>query len=197
LTTNFGCSQTRNQRQCECKSFTRASSTLTKNITTSAGANTGTVSGAVTLTTVAGNINLGGDIVTTGGSRSVASSGTASAGAQVDVTANGGTITVANITTSGGAHTGAAAGDNGGNAAAINLTSTGTTKDITLNAGLTALGGTAASLGTAGTASTVTLTATGAVGDNSAAGSVLADKLLVSAANSSILNKACCRWPSR
>jgi hypothetical protein len=143
-------------------------STDTDDITTTAAAESGVASGAVSI--LAGrNIALAGDVVTTGAARSAAASGAASAGGQVDLTTTDGTIAVSDITTSGGAHTGGAAGDDGGAAAAVNLTSgdavAGDNHDITINGVLTARGG---SGDTDGMDATVTLTADGGVVDGSA-----------------------------
>ena len=106
-----------------------------------------------------GDVNLAGNIVTTGAANNA---GTGGAGGQVDVaTLTSGAVTVGNITSSGGASSGGT--NTGGAAGAINVTSTGTTKDVTLNGTLTALGGAGTTPGATGT---VTLTATGAIVDD-------------------------------
>ena len=115
-------------------------STSGDDITTTAAADSGTVSGAVDID-AARNVDLAGNIVTTGANHSVADA-TASAGGQVDVTTADGWIVVASITASGGNATGGGTSV-GGASAAINLTSgdagADATQDITIGL-LTAVG---------------------------------------------------------
>jgi len=135
--------------------------TSSQAITTTAGINTGTISGAVDLDVTAGaaSIALAGNIITIGNTSNAT---TAGAGGQVDITAAFGTIAVADITSSGGA----GSGQTGGAAGAITINANSST--TTLNGStLTAAGGTGSSQGLGATvtfgASTAVILATGAV----------------------------------
>ncbi|MBI4293123.1 MAG: filamentous hemagglutinin N-terminal domain-containing protein, partial [Betaproteobacteria bacterium] len=123
----------------------------TKTITTTAAADSGTISGAIDINVSGtGTVNLAGDLVTTGATHGTA---TGSAGGAVTIDTANGAIAVANITTSGGAATGGA--NNGGGAGTIGI-NTGTDNVITLNAStLTAAGGAGFGGGTQGAGATI------------------------------------------
>ncbi|QNI78885.1 filamentous hemagglutinin family outer membrane protein [Synechococcus sp. RS9909] len=101
-----------------------------KSITTTA-TTAGTQSGAIDINSD-GNINLIGDLITTG------SAGAAGGNVTIDTTGTTATLSISDITTSGGAAASSSNG-NGGAAGSIGLTTTGT---ITLNnSSITAAGG--------------------------------------------------------
>jgi hypothetical protein len=122
-----------------------------KAITTTASANSGAASGAISINvTGTGALDLSGDLVTTGAANNA---GVGSAGGNVTIDTANGTLAVANISTSGGASANAAS--NGGAAGTIAI-NTGTNNTITLNGStLTAAGGAAGAGGLQGSGGSI------------------------------------------